>query len=105
MTDLAKPNLQSVILTLLNKKNTIHSTEVLKAAGLIKVSKNQRAVQRALTKLIKDNILEAEGKARARVYRLKNTRKMICYNQEFLNAYLPNQTSYLTQTIQQTLFE
>lgn len=123
-----KPNLESLILTLLKDKNEISLQEIADKAGLLaKVSADRRAIQRVLSKLINDELIQPQGKARARVYILKdnlilkaehafkdillskksmellqyiskpiNTRKTVGYNLDFLSAYVPNQTMYLS---------
>ena len=99
---------------------------------LASAANDRRAIQRALTNLIKQNAIQAQGQARARVYVLNDTddkdifkgiplskksiellryvskpiraRKPIGYNQEFLKSYEPNKTSYLSTSLRKELF-
>jgi Fic family protein len=65
--------LETLILTLLEEKHEISLRDIVEKAGLkAQASADRRAIQRALTSLIKSETIEARGKARARVYILKN---------------------------------
>lgn len=128
-----KIDLEALILALLEEKNEINLQEIAEKAGLLaNASKDRRAIQRALTNLIKQNAIQAQGQARARAYVLKNTdeqdafngiplskrsvellryvskpiqaRKPIGYNQDFLKSYEPNKTSYLSTSLRKELF-
>lgn len=66
-------DLELIILTLLKERNKISLREIAKKSELIpEASKDRRAIQRVLAKLIKSGTIQALGKARARVYTLKN---------------------------------
>ncbi|CAN5437331.1 hypothetical protein BH10PSE19_BH10PSE19_03980 [soil metagenome] len=68
-----KLDLEALILRLLEEKNQISLREIANAAGLLaQVSTDRRAIQRALTNLIKREAIQAQGKARARVYTLSD---------------------------------
>lgn len=134
MTSEKKIDLQSTILTLLEEKNAITLHDVAASTGLSTESAtNRRAIQRALSALIKSNIIEAQGSARARVYikfsRTENknsfkniqlsidglkllqkiqqplhTKIPVGYNPHFLKSYHPKKTPYLNASIRATLF-
>ena len=64
-----KINLEALILNLLNTNKILHLQEIAQQAGLnAKTAKDRRAIQRALTNLIKNNTIQAQGQARSRVY-------------------------------------
>lgn len=70
---LKKNDLEALILSLLKEKDRIPLLEIMKKAGLLDNSTSRRAIQRALIKLINEGIIQAEGKARARIYILKES--------------------------------
>ncbi len=124
-----KLDLNSLILSLLDTRKTISLKEIAIAAGLSESPADRRAIQRAIKKLILQDVVEIQGKARARVYSLKNdatdisftlnsiftskhanaliqyfsqpsrTRKAIGYQPLFLKSYQPNKTFYLHSSL------
>lgn len=129
-----KINLESIILTLLEKGHAITLHEISQEAGLsTESSADRRAIQRVLANLIKSNAIQSQGKARARIYikspltenknEFKNiplakesakllhyisqpilARKPVGYNQDFLKSYEPNKTEYLDASLCKELF-
>lgn len=64
-----KAQIQALILKLLENHKTINLHEIAEAQGLeIENAAARRAIQRALSELIEEEKIEAQGKARARVY-------------------------------------
>src|SRR3990167_8484283 len=143
-----KIDLKALILSLLKEGVEINIREIAEKGGLLfETPSDRRAIQRALAGLIKEGALEVAGKARARVYSLKDSlfkspepslflgdeadkdrlknifisegadellhyfseplhhRKPIGYNQDFLRSYIPNQTSYLSPSLQKELLK
>jgi hypothetical protein len=69
----AKTDFERLILKLFDKKHEISLRDVAQVAGLLAESAtDRRAIQRALTSLLKQGAIEVEGKARARRYILKD---------------------------------
>ncbi len=119
--------LESLIVKLFSQKNEINLRNIAEEAGLAAdTTTDRRAIQRALSNLIKRNTIEAKGQARARVYILKNSsaslftsdasaelltylsksiraRKPVGYNQNFLRSYQPNKTFYLSSSLREEL--
>lgn len=76
MNSKKKNDFTTLILTLLNQSETINLNDVAKAAELSeKAPAARRAIQRAFAKLIKEELIQAQGNARARVYVLKDNFK------------------------------
>lgn len=127
-----KSELVAFILKLLKEKDKISLLEIVKEYGFIDNPANRRTIQRALASLIKDGAIQAQGKARARVYILPRSirtehtfkdislaeesvelmryisqpihmRKPVGYNVNFLKSYIPNQTFYLDHHRRQDL--
>lgn len=64
-----KIDLDALILNLFNENKTLHLQGIAQQAGLDpKTAKDRRAIQRALTRLIKNDRIQAQGQARARFY-------------------------------------
>ena len=73
-----KIDLKTIILTILKEKEEVRLQDIAQASGLsAQLSKNRRAIQRALKNLITSEIIEPRGQARARVYQLKNNLNLI----------------------------
>ncbi len=69
-----KAALETLILNLLERRKEISLHEIAEEAGLkVTDSTDRRAIQRALTSLIKNDAIQPKGNARARVYFLKNS--------------------------------
>lgn len=67
-----KIDLEALILTLLEQRNEISLREIAQAAGLsASAAADRRAIQRALSTLIKQKAIHSQGEARARVYTIK----------------------------------
>ncbi len=116
----SKNNLIRCIVALLENHTSINVKQIAEAAGLSSEnSSDRRAIQRAISTLIDQGLLIAQGDARARVYLAKvrfasqnisiyktellKTKNPIDYNPDFLNAYIPNQTFYLNNVVRQEL--
>jgi len=67
-----KATLETLILTLLDRKQSITLHDIAEEAGLDTTDKNRRGIQRALASLIEQDVLASEGAARSRVYIRKN---------------------------------
>ncbi len=81
-----KTNLESLILMLLEKKSETSLREIAQASGLsADDSTDRRAIQRALANLIKQDIIQAHGKARARVYVLTTKKESSIENKDAFN--------------------
>ena len=90
----------------------------------------RRTLQHRLAELVKKGVLIAEGKTRARVYRLAapvkeatcslspaaqkielyvsqplQKRSYVAYSRDFLDAYVPNETYYLSESLRKKLFD
>lgn len=101
-----KATLESLILTLLDKKQSITLHDIAEAAGLDITDNNRRAIQRALTSLIKQNVLASKGAARARVYIRSNKPDeppVIQDEQSFKGMVLSEQSAKLLRYVSQTL--
>lgn len=62
-------DLEALILNLFNENKRLRLQDIAQHAGLnAKKDKDRRTIQRALTRLIKKNIIQAQGQARARIY-------------------------------------
>ncbi len=69
-------DLEGLISKLLNQKTEISLQDIAHEAGLLpSASKDRRAIQRVLARLIKGNAIQTRGNARARVYRLSEINK------------------------------
>lgn len=118
-------NLQSIILKLLDLRNTITLREIAKFVKMsVESPADRRAIQRALEGLMRSNIIQAQGSARSRAYIkfpqsrdntvFKNislsvnavkllqdiqqpiyTKIPVGYNQDFLKAYHPKNVIFL----------
>ncbi|MBX9702997.1 MAG: hypothetical protein K2X39_02470, partial [Silvanigrellaceae bacterium] len=67
-----KIKLELLILMLLETRESISLQQIAEEAGLTPTPNNRRAIQRALANLIQQEMIEAQGIARARVYVRKN---------------------------------
>ena len=115
-----KTNFEAIIQFLFEHNATITVKQIASAAGLSSDNpSDRRAIQRALSTLIDQDVISAQGTARARVYlpkirlaaqtvsiyktELIKAKNPIDYNPGFLNAYIPNKTSYLTEAVRHEL--
>jgi Fic family protein len=108
-----KPELEALILKLLNEKKTVNLNEIAERANLsAKSGTDRRAIQRALAKMIRQNLVEATGKARARVYTLKESSSktieapaLITSVDSFKDIHLSAQSAELLQYISKSVQE
>lgn len=102
-------DLETTILNLIKTKSYVKLSDIADAAQLPQSSANRRAIQRALANLLKQHLIEAKGKARARLYFLQTAISAellpISYNSNFLNDYEPNKTFYLGSAIREELHQ
>lgn len=100
MTSDKGKDLKTLILKLLKEKEQAGIKEIAAEAGFsLDSAAHRRAIQRMLISLIEEEIIAVKGKARARVYCLREVAKSgvhIRYQREFLTSYQPNQTFYLS---------
>ncbi|HEX4839276.1 MAG TPA: Fic family protein [Rhabdochlamydiaceae bacterium] len=124
---------QEIELVLQAVANFPQGAPLEKIRTALKAKLTRRTLQRRLTQLAKDNLLQVEGMTKARLYRLPvvKTSEMkaaiqlssaaqsiqhhitqpvylrtpVSYNREFLDKYQPNVTHYLPLTIRHHLFE
>ncbi|MBP9726449.1 MAG: Fic family protein [Gammaproteobacteria bacterium] len=113
-------NFEAIIKQLFENNATITLKQIAAKAGLSSNnSSDRRAIQRALSALIDQNIISAQGAARARVYLPRTTfaaqtislyktepikaQEFIDYNPGFLNSYIPNKTYYLDDPLREEL--
>lgn len=72
-TTLQKLDFKTIILKILEEKNEVSSRDIMQAVGLdISSSAGRRAIQRTFARLLQEQVIIAQGNARARVYSLKN---------------------------------
>jgi len=124
---------QEIELVLQAVANFPQGAPLEKIRTALKAKLTRRTLQRRLTQLAKDNLLQVEGMTKARLYRLPavktsemktaiqlssaaqsiqhhitqpvNLRTPVSYNREFLDKYQPNVTHYLPLTVRRHLFE
>lgn len=125
-----KIDIEMLILNLLNEKEILTLQEIAQKAGLnAKAATDRRAIQRALTHLIKNDTIQAQGQARSRIYiatpniqpnetvfntiplsegstallhyisKPSHARLPVGYNPNFLRSYEPNKTPYLSPSL------
>lgn len=96
MTLKKKPDLEAIILKLLDRKNETNLQDIAEEAKLTITSPtDRRAIQRALTKLIQQEIIEARGNARARVYALKGKASPPPSKETFSDIFLSDNSAKL----------
>lgn len=127
------PALETLILKFIEEKGKVRLRDIAERLGLsTHNATDRRAMQRVLAKLIKQQLIQAEGNARSRAYlplvavkdepilkdifitetsvkllhsvsKPLHTRKPVGYNPNFLTGYKPNQTKYLSDALQKEL--
>lgn len=94
-----KSGLEALILKLLDENNEVTAQDIVRAGNLTNAPADRRAIQRVLAKLIQQEIVEARGNARARVYLLKNKISAPLPEGLFKNITLSDDSTKLLKTL------
>lgn len=115
-----KTDFKFIVKSLFQHNASITLKQIAAASGLSADNpSHRRSIQRALSALIEQGIIASHGAARARIYlpkvsfasqnisiyqtELIEAKNPVDYNPGFLNAYIPNKTFYLNETLRQEL--
>lgn len=87
MASTKQTELEGLIAKLLNEKLEINLQDIVHETGLLFNPPDRRTIQRALTRLIERDVIQAKGNARARVYVLNERNKQLDFHQSDLEAF------------------